>query len=362
MSAHVTHAGMGPASSEENELHISSSSHARLPSTLYLSNLEPPIQSYEAPEDMTVSEFHDEDVQSLIEPAISPVATRLKSANTPALEKAAAMEEGGAFFDSDVETPPATGVDEHRVGSVDETIYEPPTSAKDLGEAEPNKVQRGSGKDGLYLEKLPFRLETPAVPSPWHASPKAPDVQHNQSSLAGVFSGARTRSRSGSTEALKKFLPSLPSMAQVGNLFGSSQRPSSRDASPTNESRYTRFARSATMSVSGSHSPPGKSTTTKPHTPGTTIAARPQLSPRQSSTVAQRPKVIRRSTSNDSLLYHSLLRASSLGDDTRFESQHDQVNSRVKAIRDSLQDRSSFKMPQLPSMPTVRNYPAYRDL
>ncbi|TVY35840.1 Uncharacterized protein LOCC1_G007462 [Lachnellula occidentalis] len=348
----------GPGSIEENALHISSSDHTRLPSTLYSSNLEPPIQSYEAPEDMTVSEFHDEDVQSLIEPAISPVATRLKSANTPAVEKAAAMEEGGGFFDSDVETPPATGENEHRIDLGEESVYEPPTSARDLGEAEPSKV-RGSGKDGLYVEKLPYRLETPTVPSPWHAGPKAPDVQQNPSSLAGVFSGARTRSRSASTEALKKFLPSLPSMAQVGNLFGSSnsQRPSSRDASPTNESRYTRFARSATMSVSGSHSPPGKSNT-KPHASGSIIAARPQISPRPSSTVAQRPKAIRRSTSNDSLLYHSLSRASSLGDDTRFESQHDQVNSRVKAIRDSLQDRSSFKMPQLPSMPSMPSIPS----
>ncbi|TVY88294.1 Uncharacterized protein LAWI1_G008763 [Lachnellula willkommii] len=357
MSKHVTHAGMGPPSIEEKEIQLSSSDHTRLPSNLSSSNLELPTESYEAPEDMTVSEFQDEDVQSLIEPAISPVATRLKSANTPAIEKAAAMEEGGGFFDSDVETHLATGVDgvdETGIDPVEEMIYEPPTSAKDLGEAEPGQVQRGSGKDGLYLEKLPFRLETPAVPSPWHAGAKVPDVQQNQSSLAGVFSGARTRSRSGSTEALKKFLPSLPSMAQVGNLFGSSnsQRPSSRDASPSNESRYTRFARSATMSVSGSHSPPGKSTT-KTHVHGSIIAARPHLLPRQSSTVAQRPKAVRRSTSNDSLLYHSLSRASSLGDDTRFESQHDQVNSRVKAIRDSLQDRSSFKMPQLPSIPSM---------
>lgn len=69
-----------------------------------------------------------------------------------------------------------------------------------------------------------------------------------------------------------------------------------------------------------------------------------------------RPLAIRRVTSDDSLLYHSLSRASSLGDDTRFENQHGQVNSRVKAIRDSLQDRSSFRMPQIPSMPRVPSF------
>jgi hypothetical protein len=353
MSEHVTHARTGPGSIEENA--TTSSGGTRLASNLYLSDLELPNESYDAPDDMAVSEFQDEDAQSLIEPAISHVATRLRSANTPAIEKATAMEEDGGYFDSDLETPPAT--DQSRISPAEETVYEPPTSAVDLGEAEQAKVQSGARKNGLYLGKLSSpKLEKAAVPTPWHAGPKVPDVQQNQSSLAGVFGTARTRSRSGSTEALKKFLPSLPSMAQVGNIFGSStsQKPSSRDASPTNESRYTRFARSATMSVSGS--PSGRSSP-QPHTYGTMVTARPQVSPRQGSVQSQRPKAIRRSMSDDSLLYHSLSRASSLGDDTRFESQHDQVNSRVKAIRDSLQDRSSFRMPQMPSIPGMPSMP-----
>lgn len=357
MSDHVTPAGSAQGAIEQN---APTSSRTR-PSNLYLSNidniLELPNDSSDDQDDMAFAEIQDEDAQSLIEPSISQVATRLKSPKTPAIEKAAVMEEleGGGFFDSDVETPPAS--DQSRISPGEETVYEPPTTAADLGEKEPENIQPDSGKGGLYLGKLPSpTLEKPAIPTPWHAGPKAPDVQPNQSALAGVFGAAKTRSRSGSTEALKKFLPSLPSMAQVGNLFGSSTspKPSSRDSSPPNDSRYTRFARSASMSVQNRPRPgmspsPGR-------TYGSIVTARPQVLPRQNS-IPQRPKAIRRSTSDDSLLYHSLSRASSLGDDTRFEDQHEQVNSRVKAIRDSLQDRSSFRMPQMPSMPSMPSMP-----
>jgi pimeloyl-ACP methyl ester carboxylesterase len=65
-------------------------------------------------------------------------------------------------------------------------------------------------------------------------------------------------------------------------------------------------------------------------------------------TASRRSLALRRSTSEDSILYHSLARVSSFGDDDRFTHVREQVNSRFKAIRDSW-DGPSFKMPQLPS-------------
>lgn len=65
---------------------------------------------------------------------------------------------------------------------------------------------------------------------------------------------------------------------------------------------------------------------------------------------------LRRVASDDSMLYHSISRASSLGDDTRFENHREMVNSRVKAIKDSWQDRSSFKLPTMPSIPRVPSF------
>lgn len=48
------------------------------------------------------------------------------------------------------------------------------------------------------------------------------------------------------------------------------------------------------------------------------------------------------------MLYHSLSRASSLGDDDRFQDVREMVNVRFMALKDSLPDVPNFKMPSLP--------------
>lgn len=66
-----------------------------------------------------------------------------------------------------------------------------------------------------------------------------------------------------------------------------------------------------------------------------------------------RPPALRRTTSEGSLyLQRSLSRASSLGDDSRWTHVHEQVNSRAKAIRDTLAD-SNLKFPRLPDLPNL---------
>lgn len=148
-------------------------------------------------------------------------------------------------------------------------------------------------------------------------------------------------------------------MAQVGSLFGNSNLNSkTKSVSPP------RTPRVSTISTS-SHLPltqvPQRTSIIDHNTQNRFVAPmakQAKLVSRQSPVAGgDRPKTLRRSTSDDSLLYHSLSRASSLGDDSRFESHREQVNSRVKAIRDSLQDRSSFRMPQMPSMPSMPSLP-----
>ncbi|KUJ20942.1 uncharacterized protein LY89DRAFT_681574 [Mollisia scopiformis] len=305
-------------------------------------------------EGMTVSAISDEDAQSLVEPSMSRMATRLKSPRTPALERAAAMEEleGGGYFDSGDETPPAA--DENN-------LYESlPTSHSTAVNTSADTIQREATpkptkpSEGLSLGRLPSpKLEDDTMPiTPWHAGPKTLAVQRPdgppQSSLQGVFDTVRTRSLSGGAEALKKFLPKgLP------NLFGnSSTSHKPKSVSPQRMPRDARISnpsQSGASSNSGGSPQGGSSPKSRAFAP---IAASPPDTLIRQNTGARphRPKVLRRSTSDDSLLYHSLSRASSLGDDTRFENHHEQVNSRVKAIRDSLQDRSSFRMPQMPSI------------
>lgn len=68
----------------------------------------------------------------------------------------------------------------------------------------------------------------------------------------------------------------------------------------------------------------------------------------------RRSLALRRSTSDESLLYHSLSRMSSFGDDQRFTHVREQVNSRFKAIVDSF-DPPSFKLPSMPSTLSLRS-------
>lgn len=60
--------------------------------------------------------------------------------------------------------------------------------------------------------------------------------------------------------------------------------------------------------------------------------------------------MLRRVTSDDSILYHSLSRASSLGDDDQFQDVREMVNMRFMALKDSLPERPNFKMPSLPKL------------
>lgn len=72
--------------------------------------------------------------------------------------------------------------------------------------------------------------------------------------------------------------------------------------------------------------------------------------PREAS--LSRPVILRRTTSDESILYHSLSRASSLGDDSQFQDVREMVNMRLMAIKDSLPDGPKFRMPSLPKVNT----------
>ncbi|CAL3964814.1 hypothetical protein PZA11_002266 [Diplocarpon coronariae] len=314
-------------------------------------------------EAMAVSPLSDEDAQSLVEVSMSLAATRLKSAETPAREKASAMEDldGGGYFDSDVETPPATA---EGITAETSSPESPPSEREPSPSGTGHVPELGRQMGASSLGRLPSPdLEEQALPTPWHPGPKplavGPKETAHPSTMAAVFggNGSRTRSLSGGAEALRKLLPKgLPSMAQVGHLFGSS----------SNSNHKTRSGGSVNVPIESSFSTSGPSVssstlgaspqmTPQPRTSEHSLAVRPQAMGKRTPA---RPPNLRRSTSDDSLLYHSLSRASSLGDDTRFENHREQVNSRVKAIRDSLQDRSSFRMPQMPSLPSMPNIPS----
>lgn len=259
------------------------------------------------------SRMTDEDAESLIGLSMSHAASRLKSPSTPAIEKRNALEEG--YLWAGPESPP---LEESAAEGELEVITAP--------------LPMPEVRTSLVAGQSPYRASMPATTFT-QVRPSDPP----QSSLAGVFSGLdRKRSLSGSADALRRLLPkNLPSIAQVGSMFSSSS--------------------------AGQRSPRLEGTMTLPKDSGH-VRSHSALTPAADLVLAARPaeahstKGLRPSTSDDNLLYHTLSRASSLGDDTRFEKQHDQVNSRVKAIRDSLSDRTSFRLPQMPSMPSMPSF------
>lgn len=293
-------------------------------------------------EDVLGDDITFEDASSLLEPAISQTVTRLKSSKTPAAEKAMILEENGGYFEEE-------GLANGEADSSDENIT---PGSPDLSSAEPPK------REEMSLGKLPSpRIPDSEIPiTPWQAGPK--DLQvHPQPSMQGVFSG-RNRSLSNGAETLRKLLPKgLPSMAQIGD-FLSSNSPTkgsfgiSLSPKVSKDTAKLRKGELRPQASSGNTSPRFESIVPS-HPPSQSHSTHGVRSPlgRQGS--------LRRVTSDDSLLYHSLSRASSLGDDTRFENQREMVNSRMKAIKDSLQDRSSFRMPSIPSIPSMPRVPSF---
>jgi len=246
--------------------------------------------------------YGDQDgAQSFMQPAISPIATRLTSARTPATEKAAAMDEqsGGGYFD------------DLNNGAGDRLLV---PSLRNLGSAPPQAV-------------LPV----------WEAGPKEFSIVEPTSPrplpMSGVFHSRQQRSSSLSENALKRLSKALPSISIPTGLMSSISTPSF----------FSSFSASfqkdgpAVPSSPISHVP-------RSAVPSHLLTLTPDLG-------ADLPP-LRKSNSDGSLLYHSLSRVSSFGDDERFAHVREQVNSRFKAIKDSF-DGPSFKMPQFHSMSTT---------
>ena len=300
--------------------------------------------------------------------SIGQQQTRLTSPKTPAAEKAAALDDydGGALFD---------GWEQHATAVIDQR-----TRRRNLshGEAD-DAVARPQVQPAQSHSDAPTRL-----PSPWRAGPKTFQEKMNdhRQTLRNHLNNRQRRASSGGSmsEAMRKYVPNLPSMPKASKHLQLSL-PSLSALSLDHERGRTKpgaagYQRRVTASsgsspgatpqydgVSGSKAGHRRSMSQPHH-------ARPSPSPLNperpiesgsDSTISQsqsrrpshdRPtRSLRRSNSEGSLLVSRTRSiASSLGDDSRFESVSEQVNSRLKAIKDSWQD-SNFKLPS-PSLST----------
>ncbi|XXG96456.1 hypothetical protein Hte_002739 [Hypoxylon texense] len=333
------------------------------PPSVVVSDAEASPTSDSAPDEEQLSIDLD-DAQSIIQPSLSPVATRLTLPKTPAAEKAAALERlpGGGLF----------SVSEGTVTPEPETL---PSSAISESSGQANYTTAAKTRTrpsrGFSLGQLsPSQSPTYRFPSPWQSGPKQMVVQGEPGSrpaLSSVFGqgSSHRRSLSGGADALKRIreaLPSMPSISLQSFFFGPSsakgigpgaKRPA-LSSDGTNESKpYSSYLAEA---------PPLGTRSTVPATNPHSLVARP-IRTTEGSTLSlppTRPRMMRRSTSDESMLYHSLSRVSSLGDDDRWNDIREQKNSRLKAITDSW-DRPTFKLPQLPNLPNIIPAPLKRN-
>ena len=310
-----------------------------------------------------------DDAQSMIQPALSPVVTRLTSPKTPAAEKAAAMDRlpgGGLFSMLEGDSPPED----------DDTATTPKgladsdsgATAADLAKA------RSRHNRGFSVGQMPSQpIEMEKRPTPWQAGPRTHVIENEPSSkpfrYGGFGQSPQRRSTTTGAEAFRRIRGAFPSITLPTNFFSNISSPSflsgASPKQPSPEKRVVASTDGNAESRSATTADKSKADNENSVRAEDRITSAPLVkSPsglgtksRPTSAMSGRPRPIRRSTSHDSMPYLSLSRVSSYGDDDRWGHVREQTNSRLKAIKDSW-DRPTFKMPQLPNMipaPLKRN-------
>ena len=325
-------------------------------------------------------EIPADDARIAISVSISPEQTRLTSPKTPAVDKAAAIERAGGFFGLDGAGADATLVEEPEEETLEEDDREREESVT-AGEEQ--------GYHGLFQVPKPqdsessLRKTSGRLPSPWRAEPST-EWQQGGKAKSGLLDGLlfnRHRANTESTlegwqRSLLSSLPSMPSMPSMPRHFslsspfsGSNDAKNETSAETANRSKISSSAfkylgtdsGSSTPTISGRQRAESDGRVPPPKLEDSSGANEEQQPTRESGghipppTAQSRANVLRRSTSDQSFVtQRTLSTVESLGDDSRFEHVHDQVNSRFKAIKDSWQD-SNIKLPSLSNI-SVSNF------
>ena len=297
----------------------------------------------------------EEDIQSVVGPSISRAQTRMMSPQTTAAEKSAAMADlgGRGFFDGIIEdkeedicVAEPESIDQKSAeydGNVNLPVLSDrhhgllPPKRRDLPDqirkAERNLEEESSGPTGILADLNVKRYMSS------FSMPKVPGFNRlSVPSLASVIGSTRSHSpiRKGSRKKRASTLGGMQGELDTPEESGSQNHILNFDQS----SRHHRSSRPRAQSQYAS-----REKIDSPKTPNATVAG------------ASRPQYLRKATSDQSLfLRRAVSTVPSLGDDSRWDNVQEQVNSRLKAIKDSFQD-SAIKLPSLPNMPSFNLNP-----
>ncbi|ODA81565.1 hypothetical protein RJ55_00065 [Drechmeria coniospora] len=291
--------------------------------------------------------FEDPDgALAALQPAMSYAASSLASSQTPTTERTAALETGGlldaiAEVDGDGDGD-GGGILEHgpsisfAAGTMETKLSGRPDPGQPLGSHDPNRI----GKPSLGSPRKPGSNEATNEED----SRSAPSRSDLEESALGPT--RQSRSRSAGQEVFKKLSKAFPSI-NLPTQF----RPTSFLASFNGDHKHGENGsfRSAPAGA------PFSASTIRHGIDSRTFPLRRTRTPPPTQA---RPPVLRRVTSDESILYHSLSRASSLGDDDRFHDVRAMVNIRFMAFKDSLPDVPNFKLPGLPRLQVASRMPS----
>ena len=328
-----------------------------------LPHIPPPEHDNSSPD-----EQHDgfpmleEDAHSVVGVSMSRAHTRLVSPQTPAAEKAAAMGslDGVGILDG------ATDYNEYSQeagahGELQMPFHSPEEPSTSSGanyypplpspwKADPRSFHRiethGEGHPAIapttMLSDLNVRhyLSTFDLPS----LPKTPNLRDiSIPSLSSILGNTRSRSpmqRAATRQKRANTLADVKSALGFGNQTGSR---------PNDDLAIRQNVAALRSSSDKKHNPRPNQDTRQSLASG----SMEQRAPFDTTPLSPRGSRLLRSTSDQSLmLRRATSTGSSLGDDSRWENVQDQVNSRMKAIKDSLQD-SSLRLPRMPNVSSL---------
>lgn len=312
----------------------------------------------------------DEDaVGDVVGVSIGRAQSRMKARTTPAEEKTRVLEQQGGYFTT---LPDPLSEDGLFISQIT---------------AEPESVERDAGMARVLDSQRVTKLHPPAQSIPAeHRTPRGPhtDLSESAAALPEAKEGHVPSQRASFTRSLlktslprrprawsgelKRLLPDLGSLAKRPSLSfrsgiaqnrarsqtvgGSSQRNSGLQS---RSSSLDRKLSTSTRAINGVGNDEDEGDDAQPISELRSLdgssAVKHSYSRRPSAAVAVsgRPPSLRRSSSDHSLYLRASSTASSLEQRPRYENIHSQVNSRFKAIKDSLQDSGNrlFNMPAL---------------
>ncbi|KAJ5915542.1 hypothetical protein N7466_011475 [Penicillium verhagenii] len=328
------------------------------------------------------SDVDEDDASDVVGVSIGPTQSRMKARATPAEEKNRALEDNGGYFTEVPDTVDEDGLFVSELTAEPESLQSDNLAAQQASQAK-RTTQRPPAVHP-HAQSLPVERLTPRGPHTGGSASAAASQDHKESSGSHGHRSSFTRSllktslpsrpRAWSGE-LKKFFPDLGALTKRPTLPFLSGNNNNRARSQTVEGPKKKGSNSTllqkrTSSLDRRNQPASSLSQGAGHESDEADDGHhvPELKSmeessaikhsftRRPSTTPGRPPSLRRSSSDQSLYLRASSTASSLEQRPRYENIHSQVNSRFKAIKDSLQDSSSrlLSMPAL-NLQDIRN-------